>query len=61
LTEAEYRDGHKIIERFKAATKLNPEDACAHYDLAKALLQKEAAQLAYRKAKQLDPRLKPPQ
>ncbi len=50
------------IGRFEAAINLNPEDARAHYELAKALLQKghrEAAQLAYQKAKQLDPRLKP--
>jgi Flp pilus assembly protein TadD len=50
------------IERLEAAIKLNPEDARAHYDLARALLekgQKEAAQLEYQKAKQLDPRLKP--
>jgi Flp pilus assembly protein TadD len=50
------------IERLEAAITLNPEDARAHYELAKALLQKgqkEAAQAEYQKAKQLDPRLKP--
>jgi Flp pilus assembly protein TadD len=50
------------IERFEAAIKLTPDDAKAHYHLAKALLekgQKQAAQAEYQKAKQLDPRTKP--
>ena len=50
------------IERFEAAIKLNPEDAQAHYNLAKALWLKgrhDAAQAAYQKAKQLNPRLGP--
>src|SRR6185503_20199195 len=50
------------IERLEAAIKLDPTNAQAHYNLAKALQQKgqrEAARAAYQRARQLDPRLKP--
>jgi Flp pilus assembly protein TadD len=50
------------IERFESAIKLDPMNAQAHYNLAKALRQKgqrAAAQAAYQKAIRLDPRLKP--
>jgi Flp pilus assembly protein TadD len=50
------------VERFRAAVGLAPDDAMAHYHLARALLrkgQRKAAEAEYLKAKQLDPRLKP--
>jgi superkiller protein 3 len=61
---ARLREGKldEAIERFEAAIKLNPEDAMAHYNLAKAFQQKgrrEAARAAYERAKQINPRLKP--
>ncbi|HEX8184629.1 MAG TPA: tetratricopeptide repeat protein, partial [Blastocatellia bacterium] len=55
-------DVDAAIERFEAAIKLSPDDAKAHYNLARALLRKgrkEAAQTEYQKARQLDPRVKP--
>lgn len=50
------------LERFEAATKLDPTNAQALYHLAKALQQKgqrEAAQAAYQKAKAINPHIKP--
>jgi Tfp pilus assembly protein PilF len=50
------------LERFEAALKLDPTNAKAYYNLANALQIKgegAAAQAAYQKAKELDPRVKP--
>ena len=50
------------IERLEAAVKLDPTNAHAYYNLASALQMKgerTAAQSAYQKAKELDPRVKP--
>ena len=50
------------IERFEAAIKLDPTNAQAYYNLARALQirgERTAAQTAYQKAKELDPRVKP--
>jgi Tfp pilus assembly protein PilF len=51
------------IERFEAALKLDPEYAPAHYQLGLALQKKgnsAAAQAAFKRAQQLDHRLKTP-
>jgi superkiller protein 3 len=50
------------IERFEAAIKLDPMNAQAYFNLASALQikgERAAAQAAYQKAKELDPRVKP--
>jgi len=55
-------DTNAAIERFQAAVQLDPSNAQAYYNLARALKQKgqtEAARAAYQKAKDLDPRVKP--
>src|SRR5262249_20166145 len=55
-------DVDPAIERFEAAVKLVPDDATAHYHLARALLKKgrrEAAQVEYQKARELNPKVKP--
>jgi Tfp pilus assembly protein PilF len=52
------------IAQFQAAIKLAETYAPAHYQLALALQRKgsaAAAQAEFRRAGQLDPRLKPPQ
>jgi Flp pilus assembly protein TadD len=50
------------IEKLEAAIKLDPTNAQAYYNLASALGikgERAAAQAAYQKAKELDPRVKP--
>jgi len=51
----------EAVERFEAATKLDPQSAQAWYQLSSALKKKgqtAASQEALRKAEKLDPRLK---
>ena len=53
----------EAIERFNAALKLDPKYAPAHFHLGTALKKKgqaAAALEAWRKAEQLDPKLKAP-
>jgi Tfp pilus assembly protein PilF len=55
-------DVDAAVERLEAAVKLDPKNAQAFYHLAGAYQQKgqkAAALVAYRKAKELDPRVKP--
>ena len=50
------------IETFQRAVQLDPTNAQAYYNLAKALQkkgQREAARTAERKARELDSRIKP--
>jgi Flp pilus assembly protein TadD len=52
------------IEKFRAALKLSPDFAAAHFQLGVALHEKgDVAQASaeFEKAHQLDPHLKPPQ
>jgi Tfp pilus assembly protein PilF len=61
---AQLKEGNldAAVERFQAAIQLDPDNAQAHYQLAKALQQKgqrEAAEAEYQKAKKINPRVKP--
>jgi Flp pilus assembly protein TadD len=52
----------EAIETFQRAVQLDPTNAQAFYNLARALQkkgQREEARTAERKARELDPRLKP--
>ena len=61
---AELKEGKldAAVERFQSAVQLDPTNPQAYYNLARALQQKgetQAALNAYKKAKELDPRVKP--